>query len=202
MKKTALLIFLLSIALATSVNAQNKPAAILEPYTYKTKLKGGYRILFIANDSLQYLYLKKGNKSIAEISSTSIGLPYMNLGHVGADFTNYFVLVHSFGPGNSQDIELIEKTTGKNLLKLGASWIGADEEKELLLYSDKGVPSKKDRMVLYNVLTKQKQFFAFPNDIFDDPEVLSRIELEKITEKQLIIKYDINKGYKTKVYAR
>ena len=53
---------------------------------------------------------------------------YKNLGYVGADFTNYFVLVHSFGLGNPRQIELIKKSTGKNILKENAVWIDADEE--------------------------------------------------------------------------
>ena len=92
-----------------STKAQTISAKDLVPYDYGTTLKGGYKILFKVDDSLEYLYLKKGNKTIIELSSMSKGLPYKNLGYIGADFTHYFILVHSFGGGNPHYIELIKK---------------------------------------------------------------------------------------------
>jgi hypothetical protein len=87
-----------------------------EPYGYDTTLKGGYSIFFKVDDSLQYLFLKKGDRTISELTATSRGLPYKNLGYIGADFKDYFVLVHSFGSGNPHYIELIKKGTGRNIL--------------------------------------------------------------------------------------
>ncbi len=196
-----LYIFILTIFTGISSNAQTS-ADEVEPYEYDTTLKGGYTISFAANDSLQYLYLKRGSKTITELISTSRGMPYKNLGYVGADFTNYFVLVHSFGSGNPHQIELIRKTTGENVLKKGAAWIDANEEKEILLYCDKDVPKPKDKMTLYNVRTGQKQFFNFPPDIFGEPEILNRIQISKVTDKQLVINYDTASGSKTKAYSR
>src|SRR5215204_5958944 len=139
-----LFIFIATIFISLSSNAQADTTDV-EPYDYDTTLKGGYTILFKVDDSLQYLYLKKGNETITELSSTSRGMLYKNLGYVGADFTNFFVLVHSFGSGNPHYIELIKKSNGKNVLKKGATWIDVDEEKEYLLYSDKDVPGKNDK---------------------------------------------------------
>ena len=182
--------------------AQTVSAKAVEPYDYDTTLKGGYTISFKVDDSLQYLYLKKGNKTISELSSTSRGMLYKNLGYLGADFTNYFVLVHSFGSGNPHYIDLIKKATGQNILKDGAAWIGADEKKEFLLYCENDVPVKGDKMTLYNIQTGLKQQFSFPSDIFDEPEVLNRIQSIKLTDKQLVIKYDTVRGSKTKEYNR
>jgi len=197
-----LYIFIATIFISLSSNAQADSTDEVEPYDYDTTLKGGYTISFKVDDSLQYLYLKKGNRTVTELSSTSRGLLYKNLGYVGADFTNYFVLVHSFGSGNPHYIELIKKSTGKNVLKDGAAWIDVDEEKEYLLYSDNDLPDKKDKMTLYNVRTAQKQLFNFPGDIFAEPEVLNRIQISKLTDKQLVIKYDTEEGSQTKVYSR
>lgn len=197
-----LYIFIATIFISLSSNAQADSTDDVEPYDYDTTLKGGYIISFEVDDSLQYLYLKKGNKKIAELSSTSRGMIYKNLGYVGADFTNYFVLVHSFGSGNPHYIELIKKSNGKNILKNGAAWIDVNEENEYLLYSDNDAPDKKDKMTLYNVRTGQKQLFNFPGDIFGEPEVLNRIQINKLTDKQLVIKYDTEKGSKTKMYSR
>jgi hypothetical protein len=195
-------IFILTIFFGFSSQAQTASIDDIQPYDYDTTLKGGYSIFFKVDDSLQYLYLKKGNKTITELAATSRGMLYKNLGYVGADFTNYFVLVHSFGGGNPHYIELIKKTTGENLFKNAPAWIGADETKEYLLYSDNDVPDKNDEMTLFNIRTGKRQYFKFPNDIFDGPQVLNRIEISRVTEKQLVITYDTEKGTKTTVYNR
>ena len=195
-------ILILTIFFGISSKAQTVSTDDIEPYDYDTTLKGGYTISFRVDDSLQYLYLKKGKKTITELSSTSRGLPYKNLGYVGADFINFFVLVHSFGSGNPHYIELIKKTTGENVLKDGAAWIDVDKKKEFLLYSDNDVPDEKDKMTLFNIRTGQKQKFSFPTNIFDGPQVLNRIKITRLTDKQLVIKYDTEKGTKTKMYNR
>lgn len=197
-----LYILILTIFIGISTNAQTVSAAEPEPYDYATTLKGGYTISFKIDDSLQYLYLQKEGKTISQLASTSKGMLYKNLGYVAADFNNYFVLAHSFGSGNPHQIELVQKTTGKNSLKEGAAWIDASVEKEFLLYSDNATPGPKDKMALYNIRTDETQFFSFPADIFDRPEVLNRIQISKLTDKQLIIRYDTQKGSMTKVYNR
>ena len=127
-----LYILILTIFVSIFSNAQTMSEGDVEPYEYNTTLKGGYTILFKVKDSLQYLYLKKGSKTITELASTSRGLLYKNLGYVGADFKHYFVLVHSFGSGNPHYIELIRKSTGRNILRDGAAWIDVDEKKEFI----------------------------------------------------------------------
>lgn len=197
-----LFIFIATIFISLSLVAQANPTDDEEPYDYDTTLKGGYIVSFKVDDSLQYLYLKKGNKTITKLSSTTRGMPYKNLGYVGADFSNYFVLVHSFGSGNPHYIELIKKSNGKNILKDGAVWIDVEEKKEYLLYGENDMPDKKDKMTLYNVRTGQKQLFGFPTDVFGRPEVLNRIKISKLTDKQLVIKYETEKGSMTKMYSR
>lgn len=196
------LIYVVTIFISFSSTAQSILPEDIEPYEFDTTLKGGYTISFKVDDSLQYLFLKKDSKLISELSSTSKGLPCKNLGYVGADFTNYFVLVHSFGAGNPAYIELVKKTNGENLLKDGAAWIDVDEKREYLLYSDTDVPDKKDKMTLLNVRTGQKQSFTFPNDIFDGPEVLNRIHINRLNKKQLVIKYETEDGSRIKIYNR
>ena len=193
---------ILIIFVSGSSNAQTNSTGDVEPYDYDTTLKGGYTISFKVDDSLQYLYLKKRSKTIIELASTSRGLLYKNLGYVGADFKDYFVLVHSFGSGNPNYIELIKKSTGRNALKEGAAWIDVDKKKEFILYSDNDVPNSKNKMTLYNTRTRQKQFFSYPSDIFNEPQILNRIQISRLTDKQFVIKYDTLKGFKTKVYSR
>jgi hypothetical protein len=195
-------ILIATILLSVSLSAQTTSKDEVEPYDYDTTLKGGYTISLKVDDRVQYLYLKKGGRTITELAATSRGLPYKNLGYVGADFTSYFVLVHSFGSGNPHQIELIKKTTGENVLREGTAWIDADEKREFLLYCDNDIPNKKDKMILRNIRTGQKQFLSFPGDIFDEPDVLNRIQISKLTDKQLVIMYNTEKGSKTKMYSR
>ncbi|MBO9205465.1 MULTISPECIES: hypothetical protein [Niastella] len=172
------------------------------PYGYDTTLKGGYSLSYKADDSLQYLYLKKGKKTITELSCVSLGMLNKNLGYIGADFTSYFVFVHSFGGGNPHYIELIKKATGKNILNNGAAWIDVEEKKELLLYCKNDGPDKNDKMILLNVRTGQKQYFSFPKELFEESMVLNRIQISKVTDTQLVITYDTKNGSKVKMYKR
>jgi len=195
-------IFIATLFIGFSLNAQTASFDNAEPYDYDTTLKGGYTLFFKVDDKLQYLYLRKNGRTIAELASTSKGMPYKNLGYVGADFTDYFVLTHSFGSGNPHYIELIKKSTGKNILKPGAAWIDKNEQKQILLYSDNDSPSPKDKMTLYNIKTGQKKLLSFPSDIFGEAEILNRIEIYLLTDKQLVIKYNTKNGSLTRQYSR
>ena len=197
-----LYIFITTVFFSTFSYAQKTVEEEKTPYDYDTTLIGGYKISFQTDDSLQYLYLVKDHKKITQLASTSRGMLYKNLGYVGADFKDYFVLVHSFGSGNPNCIKLIRKSTGHNILKQSAAWIDVVKKQGILLYSDKEVPSPRDKMILYDVHTGLKQLFNFPNDIFNEPADLSRIQIIKLTNKQLIIKYNSEKSSKTKVYSR
>jgi len=194
--------FLIALLLCHTLRAQEPGLKDLAPYDYDTVLKGGYSISFRTDDSFQYLYLQKGNRIITELSSTSLGLPYQNLGYIGADFKDYFVLVHSYGSGNPHYIELIRKETGQNIIKEGAAWIDADTAKNALLYCTNDVPTAKDKITLHFLPGGQRQQFPFPADILKEPQVLNRIQLYKLTDKQLILHYDTENGTKTKTYSR
>ena len=204
--KTFLFISALLFCITTNAQLAVQPndslAADVEPYDYDTILKGGYSIYFKVDDSLEYIYLKKGEKIITELSACSRGLSYRNLGYPGADFDHFFILVHSFGFGNPHHIELIRKSTGKTVIEESAAWIDVDKKKQMLLYCKEEIPRSKDRMILYNISTHEKEFFPFPKEIFEDPQVLNRIKLFSITEKKLVIEYEIEKGVKRKTYSR
>jgi hypothetical protein len=194
-------ILIATIFIGLSSNAQEDSNAVF-PYDYDTTLKGGYTISFKVDDSLQYLYLKKGKKTIRELSSTSRGLSYKNLGYVVTDFKEYFVLSHSFGSGNPHSIEIIKKSTGSNILDKPAAWIDANEEKEILLYSAEEIPTKKSMMILFNAKTRRKESFSFPNDIIGQTEIFNRIQIVRLTDKEFAITYDVNGQSMMKVYSR
>lgn len=176
------------------------------PYSdnYDTIIKGGFLISYYHDTEDQYLIYKKGQKVIDTIGGGSLGLLYKNLGYIGADFDNTFVFVQSFGSGNSHYIQLYDKETAKNLIEDGSAWIDVDTTKQFLLYSKDDVPSKLDSMTLFDTKKKTSKQYAFPKEIFDEPEKLSRIRLINLTDKTFTIKYEF-KDYtitKTKKYSR
>lgn len=185
-----LLMIATALLLSTSAKAQT------DKYAYPTKLKSGYQLEFKTDDSLQYLFLKKGNSVISEISSCSKGLLHKNLGYVGTDFNNSFVLVQSFGAGNPHPIQLIDKSTGKNSLPSTATWIDAAEEQQLLLYHDE---TNEGKMTLLDVSTGKKKTFTIPAD---HKGPLNELEIEKVTGKQLLVKYHTAEGTKTATFNR
>ena len=114
-------------------------------YEYQKKLTSGYRLAYYDDGELQHLVLKRSSTKIRELSTISSGLPQKNLGYIGADFRDYFVLVHSYGSGNPHEIELIQKSTGRNTISEGSAWIDVDQKKDMLLYSPADVPRPSDR---------------------------------------------------------
>ncbi len=199
---TRVVLFITIFFSCVSSKAQTNTDDESDPYDYDTTLKNGYTIAYKTDDSLQYLFLKKGPITIAEIASTSKGMLHKSLGYLGADFKDYFILLHSFGSGNPNYIQLIKKATGTNILKEGAAWIDVIEQKEILLYCNNDVPKKRDKMILYNIRTGQKQFFAFPEDIFAEPQILNRIKILKLSVTHLIITYETENGVRKTTYIR
>lgn len=176
------------------------------PYSdsYDTVIKGGFSISYSHDKDEQYLIYKKGNKIIDTIGGGSIGLPYKTLGYIGADFDKTFVFVNSFGSANPQYIWLLDKETAKNLIPDGSAWIDVDTIKQVLLYSKTDVPFEQDSMTLFDTKKMTQKEYAFPKEIFDDPQKLNRIQLVKLTESRFIIEYEYNdwKIKKRKMYSR
>jgi hypothetical protein len=126
------------------------------------------------------------------------------LGYVGADFKDYFVLVHSFGGGNPHWIQIFQKSTGKNILNKWYFWIGVDTASQTILYSRTDVPKPKDKMTLLDLKTMEHKDYPFPKKIFGEPEILNRIKLLNVTDTTFTIKYSCNnwETEQKKIYSR
>jgi len=100
------------------------------PYPYDTTLINGYHLKHKVSRDLEYgdflqsLTLYEGSLKIREFSPSSFGLPYKNIGYVGADFEDSFMIFYSFGSGNEHLFELIHKKTGQ-LIEEGI-WVDDD----------------------------------------------------------------------------
>jgi len=196
-----ILLFLLVHVCIRSFSQVTNEIKETKAYDYPTTLRGGYKIVF-KTDITNHLYLQKQNKIIASVADEDTSLLYKSLGYIRADFERYFVLAHSFGAGNPTEIELLKKATGKNILKKEAYFIDAIETKEILLYCDVNVPTAKQKLALYNLRTMEVKLFKFPEDIFDEPQILNRIKIASLTDRSFTIKYWANGRDKTKTYYR
>ena len=176
------------------------------PYSsnYDTTLKKGFIISYFYDSQFQYLFYKKENNIIDTLSVCSIQLPYKNLGYIGADFDNTFVLVKSYGSSNPHYISLYEKEKMKNLLSTGSALIDVDTINQVLLYSKNDVPNEGDNMTLYDTKTMIQKDYHFPNEIFNESEKLNRINLVNITDTTFTIEYKFNDKTETKkrIYIR
>ncbi|WP_460558094.1 hypothetical protein [Ferruginibacter profundus] len=176
------------------------------PYAaeYDTSLKGGFSISFHHNTEDQFLLYQKGQKIIDTIGNCSLGLLYKNSGYIGADFDNSFVFVQSYGSGNPDYIQLYDKETATNLIANGSAWIDVDTARQVLLYSKADVPLPSDSMSLFDAKKNTNRQYAFPKEIFDEPQRLNRIRLTNVTDKTFTIEYEFKDRQitKTKKYIR
>jgi hypothetical protein len=194
-----------------SNNVQNKreagkdlnldPAFVLKnqtgvPYSFDTILSNGYKLIYKAEDSLQHLFLEKDSMS-KEISISSISIAQKELGYAAMDFTNSFLLLHSFDSGTVDFAELIEKKTGDVIVS--GFYIDADQEKEFLLYGQIDPVTTDENMVLYNIKTKEKKTYDYPEGITLIPKEKA-IEIHSLSDHTLTILYQTPQGPKKKTY--
>jgi hypothetical protein len=196
-----------------SNNSQNKcngandvnkdPALVIREnqtllYSFDTILSNGYSLKYTSDDSLQHLFLKKDGV-IKEISRSSLATAQKELGYVGMDFTNWFLLLHSFESGTVDFGELIEKKTGDMIVS--GFYIDADQKKELLLYGQIDPASTEENMVLYNIKTKEKKTYDYPKGITFIPKEKA-IKIHDLSNHTLTISYQTPQGVKKKIYNK
>ena len=173
-------------------------------YDFDTTLKGGYSIVYKTDDSLQYLFLKKGD-FCKQISVDEKENSTQLLGFKLADFDDYFVLghnLHIWQPEDQTEFELIEKKTGNIIIH--ASYIDADEKNSLILYYNATRESFSDSMKLFNIVTKTTESFAVPMDDKEDTRLINKIRIKKISPKYFTVSFfpnidsgkEIEKKYK------
>lgn len=174
-------------------------------YDYETDLKGDYRLeyrVFVESnfpDTLQTIFLMKGSEEIRDLNGgSSYGLPHKNIGYIGADFDSSFVFVQSFGSGNPHEIQLIDKKSGKELIK--GTWVDADETEQVLLYIE------NEALIIYD--TKNR------NEIISEGFETSKcvehvigglrncVEIDTVTTDEIVLKIDTDEERIIKKYNR
>ena len=195
-----ILILLLTLFTAPILHAQDVSNDNAE-YYQDSLLKGGYIISYRTDDSTEYLLLRKNGKAITELSLISKGLLAKNLGYVWADFQNCFVFVNAYGPCNPIEARLINKKDGKNIFKTTVALLDVDKIKGLILYTDDAASLDNIKLILYNIHSGKREIFNCPKDL-DASEVYCSVQITKLTDKQLTIKYQGETSGKTKTYKR
>lgn len=126
----------------------------IEPYDFDTILKNNFHLSYrvfkdvIDNEYLQSLTLVKGKKDIVQISETSYPMLHKNLGFIGADFGESFLFVQSYGSGNPDEIQLIEKENGKVITE--GVFVDQNETEKVLLYI-KNEHEKNEKLILLDI---------------------------------------------------
>ena len=172
------------------------------PYPYDTILSGGYYLKYKLDtiNLIQSLTLMKGNKEIKFLNDCSYPLLFKNLGYIGADFDSSFVFVQSYGSGNPHIIQLINKETGKILLK--GHWIDANEKEQILLYIENEF-EKNEKIILYDIKRKKKRII---NEDLKNIDFVDRlrycVKIDTVTPKRIILKIETKKGNILKKYNR
>lgn len=179
------------------------------PYPYNTKLSNGYYLKHKVfkdpegNQYVQSLTLMNAEKTIKEFGYSSYGLPYKNIGYVGADFNKSFVMVYSFGSGNPHIFELINKESGKKLRS--GTWVGVNEFEQILLYIE-NEHDKDERLIIYDIKNN--------NEIISTGFEMSKcvehligglrncVQIDTVTTNEIVLKIDTDEERIIKKYKR
>ncbi|AGC78387.1 hypothetical protein LX97_02719 [Nonlabens dokdonensis] len=117
---------------------QTNEETSLKIYDFDTLLTNGYHLRFDVYEKsnekslAQSLTLMKGETTIQKLNETSYPSLSKNLGYIGADFKNHFLFVQSYGSGNPNLFQLIEKRTGNEIVE--GTFVDVDEKQEVFLY--------------------------------------------------------------------
>ncbi len=184
-------------------SAQNNNAGDEKPaYGFDTTLKGGYSLYFATDDSLQYLYLRKG-ATLKILSTEEINHRSSLLGFVPVDFDDYFVLAHTLHTVHQQDPIICELYDKKKMtIVLKADYISG-QGNYLLLHNISSVTG--DSMQLYNVVTRQTESFPFPMQDSGDDRLVNAIKIKTIAPGNMTVTYYTNADFvveKVKTYKR
>lgn len=179
------------------------------PYPYDTLLSFGYHLKHKVfretgnQNFVQSLTLMKGIEKIKEFGYFSFGLPYKNMGYVGADYDESFVMVYSFGSGNSNRIQLIEKETGNELKK--GTWVDVNESEQILLYLEND-HQDSEVLKIYDIKNQNEILIeGFTNSISANEEIgglRDCVQIDTVTSKIITLKVGNNEEQLRKRYAR
>ena len=169
----------------------------IEPYDYDTILKNGFHLSYriykdtIENEVLQSLTLVKGNHDIRVLNETSYPMLHKNLGYIGVDYGNSFVFVQSFGSGNPNYIQLINKETGEEIKN--GTWVDVNEKEKILLYiSD--IHEDTEQLKIYDLLKNKETIVKDFKESKCVKEMIGGlrncVEIDTVTNNEIVLKIE------------
>ena len=165
-------------------------------------LKGGYITCYGIDDSTKYFYLRYGD-TLHLLNQGSIFASTWGLGTLEKDFTTFFMIRIDNGNGCPSSYQIFDKRTGKNIL---GDKVEADSYKYLqdtlfMLYDSWNQHKRTNNITLFNVRTKKKEFYEFPDHLPD----FCDIQINKLSPKSLTVTFESYVGdnfESTKTYSR
>jgi len=178
-----------------------------EPYDFDTILKNGYHLSYriyndsIENDALQSLTLVKGNRDIKMLNETSYPMLHKNLGYIGADFGAAFLFVQSYGSGNPDEMQLIQKENGKEL-KSGVI-VDLKEDQKVLLYIE-NLHEKNEKLKLLDLKNNTEKLITDFNNLSCTHVggLRNCVKIDTVTQKEIVLKTDSEEDNILKRYKR
>lgn len=177
----------------------------VNPYPYDTLLSEGYYLKHQVFRDLEYqdfvqsLALMRGTRKIKEFDAYSFGLPYKNIGYIGADFGQSFVFSNAFGSANPVYFLLVEKKTGNELVR--GVWVDADEKEQVLLYLD-----NSEKLMLLDLISGIKVHVKdIDNSICEDQVIGGLrhcVEIDAVTSSTVTLRSEYEGELILKKYNR
>lgn len=163
-----------------------------EEYIYDTILKNDYNLSYnvyddsISGIKMQNITLSKDGYVIKELNEVSYPMLQKNLGYLGADFNDSFVLVQSYGSGNPHYMQLFNKKTGIEIDS--GVWVDADETEEILLYIE-DIYEDTEKLYIHDLKNKTKIIVNnFKGLNCDDLNSYNYIVIDTVTKDEITLK--------------
>lgn len=156
------------------------------PYNFDTMLSNGYHLSCRYIDEGGYikkvLTLNTYHKIIDTLNIMGYAALDQNLGYIGADFTDYFALVFSYGSGNPSEMEWRRKKDGK-ILRTGY-FLNSFSNPELLLYS-----KHYDTLLIYDI--EKRKDIQLKNIQYNCPlwQLGDLLTIESADKHRIVVKY-------------
>ena len=165
-------------------------------------LKGGYISCYGIDDSTKYFYLRHGD-TLHLLNQGSIRASTWGLGTLEKDFNTFFMTRIDNGNGCPSSYQIFDKKTGLNIL---GDQVEADSYSYLhdtlfMLYDSWNNHKRINKLTLFNVKTKRKEFYELPDNLPD----FCDIQINKLSKKYLKVSFEAYGGdnfESTKTYSR
>jgi hypothetical protein len=165
-------------------------------------LKDGKITCYGIDDSIRYFYLRDG-ENLHLLNQSTIHQSPWSLGRLEKEFNTFILITLDNGNGCPTSYQIFDKATGNNILgdKIVANGYIFLKDTLFMFYDNWNKNKQADTLTLFNVKTKNREFFKLPNNL---PEFCD-IQIEKLSKTKLKVTFETFVGdryEKSKTYSR